>query len=95
MMPVKPNRPAIMATTKNVTTHPSIPLPPFKLFPLEASSFFSKLIITDMKNKIRKTIKIILAIPTAALITPEKPKMPAIIAMIRKIIDQANIYIIL
>lgn len=92
IIPVKPRIPAIRAMIKNITTHPSMPLPPFKLFPLEDLSFLSKETIIDTKNKMRKIIKITLANPTAEVATPVKPNKPAISAMIKNTIVQPNIF---
>ena len=55
--------------------------------------FFIPPLIRDIKNKIIKITKTILAIPAAAPAIPPNPKMAAIIAIITNVIVQRNIII--
>lgn len=94
MTPEKPSNPAIRAIIKNVTTHPSIPLPPFRLSAVDDKNLLNKFIKMETTNKIKNMIKMILAISADVVITPVNPNIPAMIAMMRNVRAQANILFI-
>jgi hypothetical protein len=77
--PVKPSTPAMMAIAKNINTHVNIA----SVVPATKRS-------NEATNKIKKIIKMTLAISAAAIAMPVKPKMAATIEIRKNVNTQPN-----